>query len=73
MNFLEFIINLLWLISIDVFVIFTLYFIIYRYIDLKYFSKLEIVTLKEENNYLKKENRKINGTSTNFWNKSDKL
>lgn len=66
MNGLEFIINLLWIISIDLILIFIL-FTIYRYIDYKYFSKLEIEQLKAENKYLKEENKKINGTSTNFW------
>lgn len=66
MNGLEFIINLLWIISIDLILCFIL-FTIYRYIDYKYFSKLEIEQLKAENKYLKEENKKINGTSTNFW------
>lgn len=66
MNGLEFIINLLWIISIDLILVFIL-FTIYRYIDYKYFSKLEIEQLKAENKYLKEENKKINGTSTNFW------
>lgn len=34
---------------------------------MKYFSNLEIEQLKVENNYLKEENKKIKGTSTNFW------
>lgn len=57
MNGLEFIINLLWIISIDLILIFIL-FTIYRYIDYKYFSKLEIEQLKAENKYLKEENKK---------------
>lgn len=72
MTFSEFLINFLWLISVDILVGFTLW-IFYKYIDLKYFSKLEIVTLKQENQYLKEENKKINGTSTDFWNKGDKI
>lgn len=65
MNGLEFIINILWLVSIDLLLAFTL-FIIYKYIDYKYFSELEIEQLRIENKYLKEENKKING-STNFW------
>ena len=66
MNSLSFIFGLLCLISIDImlgFIIFT----IYRYYDLKYFSKLEINILKEENKYLKEENKKLGGSSTEFW------
>lgn len=68
MNGLEFLINLLWIISIDLIVGFIV-FMIYKYVDLKYFSNFEINMLKEENKYLKEENQKIKGTST-FW--SDK-
>lgn len=71
MTILEFLINLLWLISIDSLLGFVL-FIAYKYFDYKYFSELEIITLKEENNYLKQENRKKNGTST-FFDKGDKI
>ena len=66
MNGLDFLINLLWIISIDVIVGFII-FIIYKYVDLKYFSGLEIEQLKIENKYLKEENTKLKGTSTNFW------
>ena len=66
MNGLSFLFGLLCLISIDVVIGFIL-FIIYKYLDLKYFSNLEIEQLKTENKYLKEENKKINGTSTNFW------
>ena len=66
MNALSFLISLLWLISIDSIIAFIL-FMIYKYVDLKYFSNLEIEQLKTENKYLKEENKKINGTSTNFW------
>lgn len=72
MNFFEFLIKLLYLISFDVLVGF-LITILYKYVDFKYFSDLEITTLKEENNYLKKENKKLNGTSTKFWDKEDKI
>lgn len=68
MNGLEFLINLLWIISIDVIVGFIV-FMIYKYVDLKYFSNFEINMLKEENKYLKEENAKLEGTSTNFWSK----
>ena len=66
MNGLEFLINLLWITSIDVIVGFIV-FIIYKYVDLKYFSNFEINMLKEENKYLKEENQRLKGTSTNFW------
>ena len=65
--FFQLLLNYLILISTDVFVGFIIW-IIYKYIDLKYFSSFEITTLKEENKYLRNENQKINGTSTNFWN-----
>ena len=67
----EFIIEFLKLCSFDVlfgFLIWTLY----KYIDFKYFSSLEITTLKEENKYLKQENLKLNGTST-FFTEDDKI
>lgn len=72
MNFLQFLINLGWLISFDLFFGFILY-VSYNYFDKKYNSSLEITLLKEENDYLKKENKKINGASTDFWKESDKL
>lgn len=65
MNALSFLINLLWLISLDIIFGFIL-FMIYKYVDLKYFSTFEISILKEENKYLKEENQKNKGTST-FW------
>lgn len=66
MNSLEFIYKILSLISIDVIVGFIVY-IFYTYFDKKYMSQLEISLLQEENNYLKKENKKCNGTSADFW------
>lgn len=66
MSFLEFLIRLFTLISFDVLVGFLIW-LLYKYVDCKYFSELEIITLKEENNYLKEENKKLNGTSTKFW------
>lgn len=66
MNSLEFIYKILSLISIDVIVGFIVY-VFYTYFDKKYMSQLEISLLQEENNYLKKENKKFNGTSADFW------
>lgn len=66
MNSLEFIYKTLSLISIDVIVGFIVY-VFYTYFDKKYMSQLEISLLQEENNYLKKENKKCNGTSADFW------
>lgn len=68
MNSLEFLFNLLELISKDIIVGFIVY-IVYKYLDLKYFSSSEIELLRQENEYLKSENKKIGGTSTNFWDK----
>lgn len=65
MNFLEFIIELLKIFSFDGIMGFILY-VGYNYFDRKYNSDLKITMLEEENKYLKKENKKING-STNFW------
>lgn len=67
MNSLTFIFCLLCLISVD-FVIYNLY----KYFNLKYFSRLEINQLKEENKYLKEQNQKLSG-STSFWSKNDNL
>lgn len=66
MNSLEFIYKMLRLISIDVIVGFIVY-VFYTYFDKKYMSQLEINILQEENKYLKKENKKVNGTSADFW------
>lgn len=66
MNSLDFIYKMLSLISIDVIVGFIVY-VFYTYFDKKYMSQLEISLLQEENNYLKKENKKCNGTSADFW------
>lgn len=71
MNFLEFLVQLLTIISVDILVGFCIW-LLYKYIDLKYFSTLDITLLREENEYLKKENKKLSGTSTNFWNEDDK-
>lgn len=70
MNFKEFIIELLRLASFDFGLGFILY-LVWKYIDLKYFSTFDVETLKRENEYLRQENRKMNGTSTEFWNEED--
>lgn len=66
MNILDFIYKMLSLISIDVIVGFIVY-VFYTYFDKKYMSQLEISVLQEENKYLKEENKKVNGTSADFW------
>lgn len=68
MNGLSFVFGLLLLVSIDVMLGFII-FVFYRYFDLKYFSKLEINILKEENKYLREENQKMQGSSAGFWSK----
>lgn len=68
MSFLSFIFGILCLISIDSILGFSLY-LLYKFMDLKYFSSMEITILKQENEYLKNENKKINGTSADFWEK----
>lgn len=68
MSFLNFIFGILCLISIDSILGFSLY-LLYKFLDLKYFSNMEITILKQENEYLKNENKKINGTSADFWDK----
>ncbi len=66
MNGLLFFFCILCLISFDIIVSFIL-FVFYKYFDLKYFSEFEIEKLKEENTYLKNENKKLSGASANFW------
>lgn len=66
MTFLEFIFKLLCLTSIDIIAGILIYFL-WKYLDLKYFSKFEVTLLQNEIEYLKKENKKINNTSTDFW------
>lgn len=70
MSWKEFFIELLRLVSFDFGLGFILY-LVWKYIDLKYFSTFDVETLKRENEYLKKENRKIEGASTSFWNEED--
>lgn len=69
MSWKEFIIELLGLVSVDIITGFILY-LGWRYLDLKYFSTLDVETLKRENKYLREENQKING-SNNFWDEED--
>ena len=70
MTWKEFIIELLRLTSFDLGFGFILY-IAWKYRDLKYFSTFDVETLRRENEYLKRENRKVEGTSTEFWNEGD--
>ena len=70
MNFLSFIFGILCLVSIDTIIGFILY-TLWKYFDMKYFSELEITMLKQENEYLKEENKKINGASSDFWRKDN--
>lgn len=66
MDFLSFIFGLLCLISIDTILGFIVY-TLWKYFDMKYFSKLEINILKEENRYLKEQNKKVTGTDYEDW------
>lgn len=66
MSFISFIFAILCLISIDVILGFLIY-LLWKYLDLKYFSTFEVTLLQNEIKYLKEENKKLNGTSTNFW------
>lgn len=62
---LSFILYFYLITSIDIALGFTL-FLAWKYFDIKYFSTSEIIQLKEEIEYLRKENKKIGGSS-NFW------
>jgi len=66
MNWLSFIFGILCLVSLDIILGFVVY-IIWKYFDLKYFSEFEITKLKNENEYLKKENQKINKHTEENW------
>lgn len=70
MTWKEFIIEFLRLVSFDFGIGFLLY-LLWKYIDLKYFSAFDVETLRRENELLKIENQKINGTSTSFWSEED--
>lgn len=72
MNGLSFIIWILFIISFDSLFGFML-FLIWKYLDLKYFSTSEIELLKQENKYLKEENRKFGGNNTEFWDDDNKV
>lgn len=73
MNGLCFIVSIVAIFSHTCLVGFALY-LAWRYLDLKYFSTSEIELLKQENKYLKEENKKVNGTSADFYGKDyDKL
>ena len=63
---LKLVINLLWVVSLDTIFGFSLY-LLWKFLDLKYFSTSEIELLKQENEYLKNENKKVNGSSSDFW------
>ena len=69
MDFLSFIFSLLCLISIDC-ILGILIYLLWKYLDIKYFSKFEVTLLQNEIEYLKKQNQKLHNTSTDFW--SDK-
>lgn len=63
---LIYLIYLLFIISLDSILGFAL-FLLWKYLDLKYFSVSEIELLREENKYLKEENKKVKGSSSEFW------
>ena len=67
---LKLVINLLWVVSLDTIFGFSLY-LLWKFLDLKYFSTSEIELLKQENEYLKNENKKVNGSSSDFWSDSN--
>ena len=66
MEFFNLLFKYLCLISVDSILGFSLY-LLWKYLDLKYFSKFEVTLLQNEIEFLKQENKKINGTSTDFW------
>lgn len=66
MNYLSFIFGILCLVSLDIILGFLVY-IVWKYFDLKYFSEFEITKLKNENEYLKEQNQKINGSDSDYW------
>lgn len=72
MNFISFVVWILIIISFDSLFGFFL-FLIWKYLDLKYFSTSEIELLRQENKYLKEENRKIGGNNTEFWDDDNKI
>lgn len=66
MNWLSFIFGILCLVSLDIILGFVIY-TIWKYFDLKYFSEFEITKLRNENEYLKEQNQKINGSDSEYW------
>lgn len=66
MNWLSFIFGILCLVSLDIILGFVVY-TIWKYFDLKYFSEFEITKLRNENEYLKEQNQKINGSDSDYW------
>lgn len=48
-------------------------FLAWKFLDLKYFSTSDIELLREENKYLREENKKVHGTSDEFWSKERKM
>lgn len=66
MVFFEILFKYLCLISFDILFGF-LAFLLWKYVNDTYFSHLELTLLREENKYLKEQNLKVNGTSTDFW------
>lgn len=66
MNWLSFIFGILCLVSLDIILGFITY-TIWKYFDLKYFSEFEITKLRNENEYLKEQNQKINGSDSDYW------
>ena len=66
MNYLSFIFGILCLVSLDIILGFVVY-IIWKYFDLKYFSEFEMTKLRNENEYLKEQNQKINGSDSDYW------
>lgn len=70
MNGLSFIFSILCLISIDC-ILGTLVYLLWKYLDIKYFSKFEVTLLQNENEYLKKQNQKLRDISTDSENWGD--
>lgn len=70
MTWKQFIIEFLGLASVDVFIAVILY-LLWKYLDLKYFSTFDIETLRRENEYLKQQNRNLDSSTTEFWGEGD--
>ena len=63
MTFIGFLFGILCLISIDT-ICGTLIYILWKYLDSKYYSKLELTLLQNENEFLKQENKRIQSIYT---------